>query len=261
MVRSAPNSETLSMTSFRPKLWTGVSAAILLSAVAACSEGGEAGEKGDAAPAAAVGEGGEGGAEGGAGAGEAGAQGAYLSVPAESRVALRLAHLKGFLLIAQKQTEGPEAAAALVGQGMIEVHDAQPDAFQSAGLNVAPLQKAAQTGAPSDIAAALSAIEAAQAKAKGDPAAVVKGMVSIAQGLYAGVVVDGGVDPIEYQHALGAALAAQQAAETSADPKVKAAKADLDKLVALFPAPQAPETPTPAGQVSAQAARVELALS
>lgn len=248
------------MTTFRPKLWTGLSAAILLSALAACSEGGEAGEAGQAGPAAAVGEGGEGGAEGGAG-GEAGAQSAYSAVPAESRVALRLAHLKGFLLIAQKQTDGAEAAAALVGQGIMEVYDAQPGAFDSAGLDVAPLRKAAETGALADLAAAIGAIEAAQGKAKGDSAAVVKGLVNITAGLYRGVVIEGAVDPVEYQHALGAALAAQQVAASSSDERVKAAKADLDKLVAMFPASTAPEAPTPVGQLSAQASRVELALS
>jgi hypothetical protein len=248
------------MTTFRPKLWT-ASVAILLAAAACSGEGGEAGEAGEAGPAAAVGEGGEGGAEGGAGAGEAGARSAYAAIPAESRVALRLAHLKGFLLIAQKQTDGPEAAAALVGQGIAEVYDAQPGAFESAGLDVAPLRKAAETGAPADLAAALTAIDAAQAKVRGDSAAVVKGLVNITAGLYRGVIAEGAVDPIEYQHALGAALAAQQVAEASSDANVKAAKADLDRLVAMFPAPSAPESPTPVGQLSAQASRVELALS
>ncbi|HEX5776678.1 MAG TPA: hypothetical protein VFX95_08370, partial [Caulobacteraceae bacterium] len=147
------------MTSFRPKLWTGVSVAILLATAACGGEGGEAGEAGEAGPAAAVGEGGEGGAEGGAGVGEAGARSAYAAVPAESRVALRLAHLKGFLLIAQKQGDGPAAAAALVGQGITEVYDAQPGAFQNVGLDEAPLRKAAESGAPADITAAVNAIE------------------------------------------------------------------------------------------------------
>lgn len=248
------------MTAFRPKLWT-ASVAVLLAATACSGEGGEAGEAGKAGPAAAVGEGGEGGAEGGAGAGEAGARSAYSAVPAESRAALRLAHLKGFLLIAQKQTEGTAAAAALVGQGISEVYDAQPGAFQSVGLDEAVLRKAAESGAPADITAALNAIDAAQAKAKGDSAAVVKGLVNISAGLYQGVVAEGSVDPVEYQHALGAALAAQQVAASSTDARVTTAKADLDKLVALFPAPQAPEQPAPTGQVSAQASRIELALS
>lgn len=248
------------MTTFRPKLWT-ASLAILLAAAACSGEGGEGGEGGEAGHAAAVGEGGEGGAEGGAGVGEAGAAGAYGAIPAESRVALRLAHLKGFVLIAQTQTQGADYAAALVGQGIAEVYDAQPGAFNSAGLNVEVVRKAAETGAKADLAAAVAAIEAAEGKAKGADAAVVKGLVNISAGLYQGVIIDGAVDAIEYQHALGAALAAQEIAAASSDAEVQAAKADIDKLVAMFPAPQAPDAPTPVGQVAAQASRIELSLS
>jgi hypothetical protein len=209
-----------------------------------------------------VGEGGEGGAEGGPGVGEKGAQAAYAGVPADSRIALRLAHLKGFLLIAQKQPEGKDAAAALVGQGMAEVYDAQPGAFKSAGVDEALLRKAAQTGEAADINAALANLSAAQAKAGGNDAAVLKSMVDIATGIYQGVAPQGGaVDPLEYQHAYGAALSAQDFANRSKDAKVQTAKADLDKLVALWPSAVAPEKPTPAGQVAAQASRVELALS
>ena len=248
------------MTTFRPKLWT-ASIAVLLAAAACGGEGGEAGEAGEAGPAAAVGEGGEGGAEGGAGTGEAGAQSAYTSVPAESHVALRLAHLNGFLLAALKLTGDPSAASALVGQGMAEVYDAQPGAFQSAGLDPLPLRKAAETGAEADIGAAMDAIGNAQFRAKGDSAAVVKGLVSITAGLYRGVIAEGSIDAIEYQHAYGAALAAQAAASNSTDSKVVAAKGEIDKLVAMFPAATAPAQPTPVAQVSAQASRIELALS
>lgn len=251
------------MTIFRPKLWTGVSAAILLAAAAGCSgEAGEKGEQGPAnTPAPAVGEGGEGGAEGGPGAGEKGAREAYAAIPAQSRLALRLAHLKGFLLVAQKQTEGKDAAAALIGQAMTEVFDAQPDAYRSAGVDEAALRKAAQTGDAADITAALATVNAAQAKAGGDDAAVLKGLVDISTGLYSGVVAEDSVDPIEYQHSYGAILSAQDLAQRSKDARVQAAKADLDKLAGLWPSAAAPEKPTPAGQVAAQASRVELSLS
>jgi hypothetical protein len=248
------------MTTFRPKLWT-ASIAVLLAAAACGGEGGEASEAGEAGPAAAVGEGGEGGAEGGAGAGEAGAQSAYAAVPAESRVALRLAHLNGFLLAALKLTGEPAAASALVGQGMAEVYDAQPGAFESVRLDPLPLRKAAETGTQADIGAAVDAIGNAQMRAKGDSAAVVKGLVNIAAGLYRGVIAEGSVDPIEYQHAYGAALAAQAAAKDSPDAKVQTARGEIDKLVAMFPAATAPAQPTPVAQVSAQASRIELALS
>lgn len=270
------------MTTFRPKLWTSVSAALLLTAsggLAACSgEGGEAGGEAGAQTTASVpageggeggaeagapvpaGEGGEGGAEGG-GVGEAGAQGAYANVPDESRLALRVAHLKGFLLAAQAAApaEGPESAAALVGQGMLEVFDPQAERFRTLGVNEAALRKAAQTGAAADIAGAIGTLDAAAAKAGGDPREVVKGMTDIAGGLYQVVNVDGAVDPIEYQHSLGAALAAQDAAR-----RAKLTAPELDAFVRLWPGPQAPEDAArlkPAGEVLAQASRVELALT
>lgn len=249
------------MTSFRPKLWTGASVAILLG-VAACGEAGEKGpqaEQATTANAPAAGEGGEGGAEGGAG-GEAGAQAAYLGVPAESRAGLRLAHLKGFFLIAQKQTEGVDAAAALAGQGMLEVYDAAPGAFEATGVEAAKLRKAAQTGAAADLTAAIAAIDAAQAKAGGDAVAIAKGLVDISQGLYQNVVTPAGVDPTEYQHSLGAALSAQSVLSKASDPRASKARPEVDKLVAMWPKTEAPATPAPAGQVSAQASRAQLAL-
>jgi hypothetical protein len=250
------------MTSFRPKLWTGVSAAILLGAtgLAACGEAGEKAEAPVAAtPAPAAGEGGEGGAEGGV-AGEAGAQAAYVGVPAESRAALRLAHLRGFFQIAKQQPEGADYAAALAGQGMLEVYDVAADAFKSTGVDEAKLRKAVETGAPADLDAAIAAIDAAMARTGGDALAIAKGMVSISSGLYQNVLHDGAVDPIEYQHSLGAALSARDVLAKSKDPKAAAAKAEIDKFVALWPGPVAPEKPTPAAQVAAQASRVQLAL-
>lgn len=249
------------MTSFRPKLWTGASVAILLG-VAACGEAGDTAPKADQATTAnapAAGEGGEGGAEGGVG-GEAGAQAAYAGVPETSRLGLRLAHLKGFYLIAQKQTEGADAAAALAGQGMLEVYDPAKGNFAATGVDEAVLRKAAETGAPADLAAAIAAIEAAEARTGGDAVAIANGLVGISQGLYALVVTPDGVDPTEYQHSLGAALSAQEVLADSTDPRAAKAKPELDKLVAMWPKTEAPATATPVGQVSAQAARVQLVL-
>lgn len=256
------------MTVLRPKLWTSLSAAVLLGAgVAACS--GEAGEAGEAGKAAAVGEGGEAAERGaaqavgeGGEAAELGAAQAYGAVPAASKTALQLAHLKGFFLIAQEQKDGAEAAAALAGQGMLEVFDKDPDAFRGAGVDEAVLRKAAQSGAAADLTAAVANLDAASAKAGGDAAEVVKGLVSVAEGIYRGVIVEDVVDPIEYQHSLGAILAAKSVAAKAGDnPKLTAAKAELDKLAGLWGTASAPEKPTPVQQVSAQASRVQLALS
>ncbi|MET0294401.1 MAG: hypothetical protein ABW042_05235 [Phenylobacterium sp.] len=249
------------MIVLRPKLWTSLSAAVLLGAsVGACGQGetGADAPKADAPaakPAEAVGEGGE--------AAEMGAAAAYGAIPAASKTALQLSHLEGFFLIAKTQPEGADYAAALAGQGMLEVYDKDPAAFQAAGVDKAVLDKAVQSGAPADLDAAIANLRAARAKSGGDAAEVVKALVGIGDGIYKGVEKDGAIDSVEYQHSLGSILAAQEVAsrEGGGNAKLAAAKADLDKLAALWPKPVAPEKVTPAGQVSAQAARVQLALS
>jgi hypothetical protein len=177
---------------------------------------------------------------------------AYASVPANSRMALRLAHLKAYVLAASQQVE-PTAAAALVSQGMLEVYDAQPGAFSGAGLEEGVLRAAAARGSPADLQAALSGLTAAQAKAGGDPAAVLRAMTGLTAGLYDSAL-SGGVDNLEYQHSFGAALAARDLAAN--DPRLTKARPDLDKLVALWPSPNPPARPTPAETVDAQAAQI-----
>jgi hypothetical protein len=250
------------MTTFRPKLWTTAGAALML---AACS--GQPGDQTSGAAAssaapvqAAAGEGGEGGAEGG---GEAGAQAAFQTTPEASKPALRLGQLKGFILIAMAQKDGAEAGGILLSQGLVETFDKAPQQYTRLGVDEALLRKAAQSGQASDMRAALANIEAAEAKAGGDPRAVAKGLVSIASGLYKEAVVPGSVDPIDYQHSLGAALAAQELVRKAAatDPGMKEAVPEMDKLVAMWPQTSAPEKPTPSSTLLAQASRLELELS
>jgi len=258
------------MRTFRPRLWTAVGAAALLAACSPGGEGGEAGkmggEAGEGAATAPAGEGGErAGGEGGAG--EAGAAGAYASVPAESRSALRLAHLRGFFLIAREagKTEGAEAAAALAGQGMLEVYDPAKDAFARTGVDEAVLRAAASKGDRASLDAAIAAIDAARGKVGGSGKDVVKGLVDIAAGLYRHVVADGAVDPIEYQHSLGAALSAKAEADRAdAGAEAAAARSEIDAFVKLWPATAAPDDAAKVaepGKVQAQASRIQLALS
>lgn len=259
------------MTTFRPKLWTAVGAAALI--MAGCSKSGEQGEQaptggeGGAAASAPAGEAGEtAGGEGGAG--EAGAATAYSAVPSESRTALRIAHLKGFFLVAQEaqKTEGDDAAAALAGQGMLEVFDPVADVFRGAGVDEDKLREAAAKGDAASLKAAIAELEAVRGKVGGDAAAVVSGLTGIAAGLYGHVITDGAVDPIEYQHSRGAALAAQAELNRFAgsNPKVAAARGDVAEFLKLWPAVRAPEDVakvTPAAKVQAQASRIQLALS
>ncbi len=178
---------------------------------------------------------------------------AYAGVPADSRMALRLAHLKAYVLVAAQQSE-PAAAAALVSQGMLEVYDAQPGAFNGVGLDEDVLRAAASRGSQADLRAALAGLTAAQAKAGGDPAAVLRAMTRLAAGLYESALNGGGVDSLEYQHSLGAALATRELAAN--DPRLAKARPGLDRLVALWPSPNPPTRPSPAETVDAQAARI-----
>lgn len=285
------------MLEFRPRLWASLGLVAALGAgVAACGgEGGQgAGEA--AAPAAtasasgvaaatageaAAGEsGGEGGAGGESGAGEAGASAAYAGIPEGSRDALRVAQLTGFFEIARKVADAgdPAAAAILVDQGLLEVAQAFPQPFAccaGAELTAAYQALSAAWTAGKPVAETAPLVARAEAlgaeaigKAGGAPQDVVRGLLQIASGLYALVITPDGVDPIEYQHAQGAALAAKSVFDT-ARPALEAADAGrtgdaaarLDALLALFPSAAVPETPAPAAQVAASVSRAELALS
>jgi len=246
---------------FRPKLWITLGAALALTA--ACSEqgapGGEAGSGEGGATASGEGEG-EG--AGSAGVGEAGAAAGYAGVPEESLLALRIAHLKGFFLVAQRAqaVEGDAAAAALAGQGLAEVYDPSVAAFATAGLDAELLRRAAQSGSAADLAAAVTALNTAQTAAGGDAGTVVGALADISAGIYREVGVDGAVDPVEYQHALGAAMAARATAEAGGLPAQ--AVSDVEALVGMWrgvTAPEAVSDLTPAGQVQAQASRIRLA--
>jgi hypothetical protein len=249
------------MIRFRSVVWTAAGALMLT----AC--GGDTDKAADegATPSAAA-PAGEGGAEGGteSATAEAGAAEAYGAIAEDSKRALRLANLEGFFRVAEvsQKVEGSDNAAALAGQGMLEVYDPAAAEFRAAGVNEAVLRKAAETGSAADLRAAVSALEAARAEAAGSPQEVAKGLAAIATGLYRNVAVDGGVDPIEYQHAYGAALALKAVADRA--PALKGAQGDVNRFVGLWKTPVAPseaQALTPFGEVQAQASRIELALA
>lgn len=241
---------------FRPRLWTAAGSALLIAGVAACSDqGGEATAQPPAPPASAAGEG-----EGG----EAGAADAYGAIPDESRTALRLQHLKGFFLVAQAASpvEGEEAAAALAGQGMLEVYDPAKADYDAAGVDEAVLRRAAGSGSTGALNAAITELDRAARLAGGNAGDVVTGLLNISTGLYALVVTEDGVDPIEWQHSYGAALAAQQVA--ARDGALRPVRGEIDAFVANWTdviAPTDPAGAPPPGALQAQASRIELSLS
>jgi hypothetical protein len=166
----------------------------------------------------------------------------------------------------------PADSASLIEQGLIEVYD--PAADQFGGLNVAPVREA---GANPDVTrqqmshriqAGYRALDAARAPLRVDYADLSARMIEISSGLYQHVVQDDFVDPIEYQHSLGAALAAREALVRGESALAgrnrqayEEALAEVNAFVALWPSAAAPETPSPYQDVVRQASRVRLAMS
>ncbi len=266
------------MTRMKLKLWATASAVIVAGGLAACSPGGEGGgEAAGGATSAAVGEGGEAGesatGEGGGEHGEAGVAEAYSGLEGPARTALRLQHLKGFALIAQRVAQagkGPEAGA-LVGQGVLEVYDPARDQF--GGFDAAPLRAAEAAGSNSAaevtraLAQGVAALDAAR-PAGVNQADIAARMVDLSAGLYSHVIQADFNDPIEYQHALGAALSAKDALTHGRTAlRQRNAQAydegmrELDRFIALWPATDVPDAPTPYRDVLAQSSRVRLALA
>jgi hypothetical protein len=266
------------MIAWKLKGWSAAGVAAAALSVAACgsesdhaaapagdksgADRANAGDEG-AAPAASVGEGGE--------SGEAGAVSAYAGLSGDQLTALRIQHLRGFVMAAAavNAQNKPAEAAVLVQQGLLEVYDAAPDQFGD--LNIAIIRTAADGAANrTQMTQHLRASEAEFDRVFGaldaDHAVLTARMVDIATGLYQNVNQADFVDSIEYQHSMGAALAARAAlnAETLQRRNPSAyrdAERELSRFVALWPQASAPEHPAPYREVLAQSSRVRLALS
>jgi hypothetical protein len=273
--------------------WTVVIAGASLLGVVACQPGGEAGEAGQSSgkaaadqageageaataatttPASGAGEAGESGAE----HGEAGMEEAYAGLVGNERAAVRIQHLKGFFLVAERLSTQPDLtqAGVLMGQGLLEVYDTAPGQF--AELNPTLAREAATggiEGAPAaevrrTLNAAIAAMDAEQIKLQVSGSLIARRLVDVSTALYGHVITPDGPDPVEYQHSLGAALAARDALLKDAtrlraeNPKAFSdAERELNALIALWPRDSAPETPTPMRTILAQASRAQLALS
>lgn len=288
------------MITFRLKQWRTLGVAATTLGMVACGnpgegggeaggeggngEGGEAavGENNGATPAtpppsnetgeAAVGE-------GGGEHGEAGVISAYAGVAGEARTALRIQHLRGFVMAAAKVVEDrgsfsgePADAAILVQQGLLEVYDPAPGEFGT--LDVTALREAA-AGTSFTRAQMMQRLRVAQEELTRaislldyDHAQLVVRMVDISAGLYQNVLIDGVADPIEYQHSMGAALAAQQALLLGQDEMTREnrgaysrAVGELNRFVAMWPSREPPANPATYRDILVQASRVRLALS
>jgi hypothetical protein len=279
------------MIEFRPRMWTSLGlGAIALVGVSACGQG-EGGEKGPSGAATNSDKAGEGEgakpvvaavpvpASTGGETGEAGAANAYTDIPAGSHLGLRIAHVTGFLLIARKAYDAGQAdeASVLVSQGLLEVYapnaavlDSGAPGFKAALDGVVSAIDAKKPKAEVDAAfkVAQDLADKTEAVSKAAPKDMIGGMLSISAGLYKGVVSPQGNDPIEYQHAYGAALSAKAAFEASKtklaaqDPaRTQTLGADIDALLALFPAVSLPDSPASVAAITGATSRAQLALS
>lgn len=286
------------MIAWKLTLWRTAGAAAALGLAACGGEAGEVGagpgegghgeagpavgENGGATPAppAANGEAGEAAAgESGAEHGEAGVVTAYAGLTGDTLTALRIQHLRGFVMAAAKIVEDrgsfsgePADAAILVQQGLLEVYDPASDQFGT--LDVSALREAAagtsftRAQMMQRLRAAQEALTHAIGQLDFDEAQLVVRMVDISTGLYQHVIIDGAADPIEYQHSMGAALAAQQALLLHQNELRRAnlgafsrASGELNRYVALWPSREPPAEPATYQEVLVQGSRVRLALS
>lgn len=263
------------MITWKLKGWrtAGVAAAAL--GLAACGgeagEAGERGEGGEAGEAGVSGEAGESASAGGGEAGEAGASSAFAGLSGDQLAALRIQHLHGFVMAAAavNAENKPAEAAVLVQQGLLEAYDPAPGEFGD--LDVAIVRAAAEGNLNraqmmQRIRAAEREIDRALNDLDFDDAVLVVRMVDIATGLYQGVVQPDFVDTIEYQHSMGAALAARASLSQDAlmrrnIPAYLQAQAELNRFVELWPEPTPAAQPATYAQVMAQSSRVRLALS
>lgn len=282
------------MIEVKPKAWrnwTVVIAGASLFGVVACQPGGEAGEAGQTgskapstqvgeageaatatAPASGAGEAGESGAE----HGEAGMEEAYAGLAGNERTAVRIQHLKGFFLVAERLSNQPDLTPAgiLMGQGLLEVYDTAPSQFgeldpslarqaATGGIEGAPAAEVRRT-----LNAAIAAMDAEQNRLQVPGSLIARRLVDVSTILYSHVITPDGPDPVEYQHSFGAALAARDALMKDAarlraeNPQAFSdAERELNAFVALWPQDSAPETPTPMRTILAQGSRAQLALS
>lgn len=263
------------MIQWTPIVWRSLGATLALSlGAAACQPSpsqesqskaapiaGEGGESGEAAMAQA-GEGGE--------QGEAGAASALAGLTPAATVDLNRWRLWGFTAVAAAEASNANLAeaGALIGQGLLEVFPTPPPGLDLTALRALDNDAAKAGATAAAFSARLSSAQAALIAGAPVSADIVKRLLELAVGLYREADKGAaGVDPLEYQHSLGAVLAAQaalQALKQSPGAKREAlAKADtaLAALRAQYAPLRAPDVIVPHGAIAAQASRVELELS
>ncbi|MEL7447181.1 MAG: hypothetical protein AAGK02_15455, partial [Pseudomonadota bacterium] len=185
----------------------------------------------------------------------------------------RLAFMSGHVAagLALYRAGESEAAAPHLLHPVSETHEAERAGLAELGFDPSPFEAvsaALEAGKPaSEIEPQLEAVEAnlaaVRSEAGGDPVELIRFLMDTATAEYAVAVKDGAVtDPAEYQDAWGFVTVAKQIAADLDTPQADEVRANIDIMLGLWPdaAPIPPEEAAPAGQVSALASRVVLAL-
>ena len=251
------------------KTWgtLGLATALMGAGLAGCAgEGGEGGEAAQSSQQGEAGAGGEGG-EGEGGEGEGGESGA--SLPVEQRLAFMAGHVEAGLAL--YRAGDAKAAAPHLMHPVSETHASERAGLDKLGFDPAPFEavsKALDAGKPaSQIEPDLKAAEANLAKmrkaAGGDPAALIRYLMEVAVEEYKVAVPESSVvDAAEYQDAWGFVMVAKDLAASLEGNQAQEVGKLLDEMIAMWPkdAPIPGDNTAAAGQVSAQASKVLLAL-
>jgi hypothetical protein len=271
---------------FTPKdlMRFGLTAALLsTTSLAACGgEGGESagesgeatvvGEAGEAAASAEVGAESAGASHAGeSGEGEGGESGAHSpgALPIQDRLAFMRGHVEAGLAL--YRAGAPDQAARHLLHPVSETHAAEREGLDELGFKgdlFVEISEALEAGTASDdiegqLTEAEENLQMLSAEVGGEPAQIIGFLMDTTVDEYGIGVVDGEiVNAGEYQDAFGFVKVATYYARDLDGGAGDAVRAELDRLQALWPeAPLASSTPTPAGEVAAQVARVQLELS
>ncbi len=250
------------------KSWTALGLGVALVGAAACGRGGEG--EGTAVAAAPEAHGASHAAGEGEGEGEGeGATTAMTALPVAHRVAFMSGHVAAGLALVR--AGAADQAAPHLTHPVSETHADERAGIDALGFDQSiflGLSKALEEGNPiGELEPQLKAAEANMAllreKAGGDPASTISYLMDTVFEEYRVGVTDGAITNAgEYQDAFGFAVVARETAKRIEGKDTGALIAELDKLVAMWPAaPLAASTPTPVSDVAAQTSKVQLALS
>ena len=191
------------------------------------------------------------------------------TLPLPKRLAFMTGHVEAGLAL--YRAGEPEMAASHLLHPVSETHEAEREGLDALGFDGSlfeAVSRALEEGRPAaEIEPQLQAAEANLAliagKAGGDPADIISYLMDTVVEEYTIAITDGAVsDPGEYQDAFGFTVVAKDRARSLEEPFRTNTVAALEVLLGFWPeAPVPPQDPAPVAQVTAQSAKVQMALT